>query len=139
MRTGTIGEALRFATVGLASNGVLYVLYLAARHFGVEHNIAMTMAFVVGVGQTFVANRSWSFRSRTRVTLAFGRYLIVYVLAYLLNLTASIVLVDRLGYEDRLVQAIMVVVIAVLLFGAQKLWVFRCGELKAAAVARGRP
>ncbi len=137
MRNGTFGEMLRFAVVGLVSNGVLYVLYLVARSLGVEHNLAMTIAFLVGVAQTFVANRSWSFRSRARAAPAFGRYLIVYLMAYLLNLAASILFVDRFGYPDRVVQAIMVVVIAVLLFVGQKLWVFRPVK-PSGAIVRGR-
>ena len=133
MSNGTIGQVLRFAFVGLVSNSILYVLYLLARHAGVNHNVAMTMAFLVGVVQTFVANRSWSFRSSARAAPAFGRYLIVYLMAYSLNLIASVTFVDRLGYADRVVQAIMVVVIAILLFAAQKLWVFRWAEPPSAA------
>lgn len=137
MRKSTVGEVVRFAVVGVVSNVVLYILYLVARRLGVEHNLAMTMAFLVGVAQTFVANRSWSFRSRERAAPALGRYVIVYLMAYLINLIASITLVDRLGFEDRIVQAFMVCLIAVLLFAAQKLWVFRSAEPLGAA-ARGR-
>lgn len=128
---------LRFAVVGAVSNGVLYALYLVMRYLGVEHNLAMTGAFLIGVVQTFLANRSWSFRSRVKAAPAFGRYLFIYLIAYLINLMASVIFVDRLGYPDRAVQAIMVVVIAVLLFAAQKLWVFRPSD-RQAAVVRGR-
>ncbi|HVW52317.1 MAG TPA: GtrA family protein [Trinickia sp.] len=138
MRNSTVDEAIRFAVVGVVSNGVLYLLYLAARHLGLQHTLAMTVAFVVGVAQTFVANRSWSFRSRAGVAPTFVRYVIVYLMAYLLNLTASIIFVDYLGFEDRLVQAFMVCLIAVLLFAAQKLWVFRSVQPRC-AIARGRP
>lgn len=128
---------IRFAVVGVVSNGVLYALYLLMRYIGVEHNLAMTVAFLIGVSQTFLANRAWSFRSRLKAAPAFGRYLMVYLMAYLINLMASVIFVDRLGYPDRAVQAIMVVVIAMLLFGAQKFWVFRQSD-RQGAVVRGR-
>jgi putative flippase GtrA len=118
-------QFVRFIIVGLASNAVLYLLYLAATSAGVGHKTAMTILYFLGVLQTFLANRTWSFRYRSGNTGALVRYLIVYLLAYLLNLGVMYTMVDRLGYSDKLVQGGMVVIVAVIMFLSQKLWVFR--------------
>jgi putative flippase GtrA len=124
-RTGVSGQLLRFIVVGVASNLMLYLLYILATVLGVEHKLAMTMLFALGALQTFVANRSWSFRHQGLYSSALIRYGLAYVLAYAINLAAMIELVDRLRYSDRLVQGAMIIVVAVFLFGAQKYWVFR--------------
>jgi putative flippase GtrA len=85
----------------------------------------MTMLFGLGMLQTFLANKYWSFQHRGYLSASFFRYLLIYVFAYAINLAAMIELVDRRGYSDRIVQGVMIVVIAGLLFGAQKFWVFR--------------
>jgi putative flippase GtrA len=124
-RTGLFDQLLRFAAVGIASNLALYLLYILATVLGVEHKLAMTMLFALGALQTFIANKTWSFRHRGLYSTALIRYCLVYILAYAINLAAMVELVDRLGYSDRLVQGAMIVVVAVFLFGAQKYWVFR--------------
>ncbi len=52
----------RYATVGLAANGVAYILYLAMTWSGVGHKTAMILLYAVGVSLTFLFNRKWSFR-----------------------------------------------------------------------------
>ena len=85
----------------------------------------MTIAFVLGVLQTFVANRDWTFRFRDRSGQVAVRYAAVYIAAYALNLAALDWFVERLGYKHYIVQGCMIMALAVMLFLAQKLWVFR--------------
>lgn len=111
--------------VGVASNAMLYLLYILATTLGAGHKTSMTVLYALGVVQTFVANRSWSFRHKGPARMAFLRYLVAYLLAYLLNLSVMHVLVDELGYSDRAVQACMVIIVAVVMYLLQKYWVFR--------------
>ena len=45
-------QFIRYATVGLAANGVGYILYLALTWAGMGHKTAMTLLYVVGVSMT---------------------------------------------------------------------------------------
>ena len=47
----------RYATVGLAANGVAYILYPAMTWSGVGHKTAMILLYAVGVSLTFLFNR----------------------------------------------------------------------------------
>lgn len=116
---------MRFGIVGLASNAVLYGLYVLATSLGVQHTVAMTAVFALGVLQTFVFNKRWSFAYQGPRGGAMLRYLIAYAVAYAINLAAMLLLVDVEGFPHRIVQAVMVVVVAMFLFLAQRLWVFR--------------
>ena len=118
-------QFFRYVVVGLASNAVLYAAYIALTEFGVEAKLAMTLLYLAGVAQTFVFNKRWSFRHGGTHAPAFVRYCAAYAIGYAINFVVLLLLVDRLGYPHRIVQGIMIVCLAVMLFVLQKFWVFR--------------
>ena len=120
-------QLLRYAVVGLASNALLYGAYLALTRLGVEPKLAMTLLYAAGIAQTFLFNKRWSFRHGGMHGPAFVRYCAAYALGYAINFVALLLLVDRLGYPHQLVQGVVVVSLAVMLFSLQKFWVFRHG------------
>jgi putative flippase GtrA len=119
------GELARFGAVGVLSNVLLYFLYLAATALGTGHKSAMTLAYCIGVVQSFYLNRSWTFRHEGLARTALARYWAAYLAAYGLNLVLLLVLVDMAGLQHQLVQAVLTAVIAMLMFLTQKFWVFR--------------
>lgn len=121
----TLGQMIRYGIVGIASNAVLYLLYLAITSAGMEHKLAMTLLYMVGVVQTFLFNKRWSFGHDGSHRYAFLRYAMSYGLGYVVQLTALYFSVDRLGWPHQAVQGVMVFVVAALLFMLQKFWVFR--------------
>lgn len=122
---GTRSQFIRYALVGMISNLLLYFAYLILTAVGIEPKIAMTLLYGVGVTQTFIFNKRWSFRHDGLHGPAFMRYCIAYGLGYVINLLVLIVLVDHLGYPHEIVQGVMVLSLAVMLFLLQKFWVFR--------------
>jgi putative flippase GtrA len=117
-------QLIRYALVGIASNAVAYLLYLLLTYFGMGHKTTMSLLYVVGVAQTFYFNRCWTFSYEGKVSSALVRYVTVYGLGYVLNLTFLMVLVDRWGWSHQWVQGAAIFVIAAFLFLAQKIWVF---------------
>jgi len=119
-----IGQFIRYVTVGVLSNGVLFAAYVLLTTVGIGPKLAMTLLYALGVIQTFFFNKRWSFRHGGTDGPAFVRYCASYVIGYGLNLAALWVLVDRLGYAHQIVQGIVILVLAVMLFLLQKSWVF---------------
>jgi len=117
-------QFVRYAVVGLASNAFGYLLYLALTHLGMGHKLAMSLLYAVGVLQTFVFNKRWSFRFDGDATPALVRYATAYALGYIINLSALLLLVDQMGLPHQWVQGVMIVLVALLLFVAQRYWVF---------------
>jgi putative flippase GtrA len=116
---------VRYGIVGLLSNAVGFLLYLGITAAGMEPKLAMTVLYAVGVAQTFFFNKRWSFRHGGTHGPAFVRYCLSYVLGYLINLVALFIFVDQLGYPHQIVQGVLVLSLAVMLFLLQKFWVFR--------------
>ncbi|MBN9366906.1 MAG: GtrA family protein [Comamonadaceae bacterium] len=121
-------QLIRYGVVGVVSNMLLYLLYLVITASGVEHKLAMTMTYALGVVQTFVFNKRWTFRYGGDSRETFVRYCVAYFLGYAVNFLALWLFVDQLGWSHQGVQVCMVIVVAMLLFTLQKFWVFRGGE-----------
>lgn len=118
-------QFMSYAAIGLTSNLLLYLAYLSLTlSIGIEHKTAMTVVYVTGVLLTFFANRVWSFKHRDVVRAAFVRYVIAYVLGYLLNLILLWLAVDLLSLPHQRVQAVAIVLVAICMFLLQKYWVF---------------
>jgi len=117
-------QFIRYVVVGLASNAIIYVIYLVLTRIGMGHKLAMSLLYAVGVLQTFFFNKKWSFRFDGAATPALVRYATAYALGYVVNLSALMLLVDQMGLPHQWVQGVMIVVVAVMLFLAQRYWVF---------------
>lgn len=122
-------QGLRFSIVGLISNLVLYLIYITLTGLGLGHKITMTLIYVIGVFQTFFFNKRWTFRHDGAVRKPLIRYIAVYALGYLLNLLVLLVLVDRQGLPHQLVQGLMIITLAAMIFLLQRYWVFRPSQL----------
>jgi putative flippase GtrA len=118
-------QALRYGLVGLSSNIILYLLYLLITTLGVGHKSAMTSLFALGVVQTFIFNKRWTFAHQGFLKPSFVKYVAAYSFAYLLNLAALLVFVDHFRFPHQLIQGVMTLTLALMLFLLQKLWVFR--------------
>ena len=123
MRKAT-GQFIRYAVVGIVSNIIGFLLYLVLTAAGMEHKLAMTIIYGVGVAQTFIFNKRWSFSFQGMAHAAFVRYIVAYALGYLLNLTLLLIFVDRFLLPHQAVQAVAIVLVAISLFLMHKFWVF---------------
>lgn len=118
-------QAFRFAMVGLASNALLYLIYLALTAAGIDPKIAMSLLYMAGVAQTFLFNKRWTFNHTGNHSTTLVRYLIVYASGYLVNLLVLFWLVDSLGYPHQIIQGVMILMLAGTIFLLQKFWVFK--------------
>ena len=123
-KTVVIIQIIRYVIVGLISNLILFGAYIYLTTLGVGPKIAMSVLYILGVIQTFVFNKRWSFRFNGSFTPALMRYATSYILGYVINFSAFMLLVDRMGFPHQWVQGVMIVSIAILLFIAQRYWVF---------------
>ena len=122
-------QSMRFAAVGIGSNLLLYLLYLILTSLGVGHKTAMSCLYLLGLVQTFLLNKTWTFAHQGKMHAALGRYLIAYGLGYLLNLGMLHLLVDRFGLPHLLIQGLAIFVVAVTMFLLQRHWVFTSHNL----------
>lgn len=115
----------RYVVVGLASNAIGYLLYLLFTQLGLGPKLAMSLLYCIGVLQTFVFNKGWSFRYSGSSGPALLRYVMLYVFGYIINFLTLMLLVDQVGLPHQWVMAGLVIFMALFFFAGQKYWVFR--------------
>ena len=84
----------------------------------------MTALYCVGASIGFLANRRFTFRHDGGIGVTGVRYLLAQCAGYLLNLVLLLLFVDWFGYPHQIVQAIAIVVVAILLFVLLRFFVF---------------
>jgi putative flippase GtrA len=117
-------QLIRFAVVGTLSNISLFVAYLGLTFIGLDPKLAMTLVYSLGVVVTYAVNSAWSFRVPKWMAVTFGRYLCANALGYLINLALLWLFVDRLAWPHQFVQAVAIVLVALVLFALNRHWVF---------------
>ena len=118
------GQFIRYALVGAIANGAGYFLYLELVWSGQDPKVAATVSFAAVLLIGFALNRRWTFQVSHFSFNSLIRYVLAYLAAYLLNIFGLYYLVDVIGLQPEMIQAILIVVIAMALFAVQKLWVF---------------
>lgn len=117
-------QIVKFFIVGVTSNGISYILYLIATMFlGFGHKMAMTVLYASGMALSFYINRKWTFRSAGAIRRSAGRFIIVYVLGYIINLFLLFFFVDLGGFPHQLIQAFAIVFMAAYFFAVNKWYV----------------
>lgn len=120
-----VSQFSKYTVVGLTSNLLLYVAYLAITAIGMGPKLAMSAVYVAGVAQTFIFNKRWSFQSSKNGQHQFLKYCIAYGVGYLINWGALYIFVYILRTPHQIVQAAMILVVAAVIFILQKFWVFK--------------
>jgi len=130
LASSTLGQLSRYTIVGLISNLVIYIGYLLLTWTGMGHKSAMTLLYILGMLQTFYFNKSWSFQFRGSASFALQRYVFVYIGGYIINYLSLWVMVDKMAYPHQLIQGIMIIIVAGMIFLLQKHWIFSSPRLK---------
>jgi len=126
---GTTGrQLLRYGVVGVGSNLLLYMAYLALTTSGLGSKTAMTVTYCMGVAGTFVLNRNWSFGDDGPWRKSLVLYVCIYAIGYIVNFFGLLLLVDVARLPHQIAQAILIVAVAASLFALQKFWIFNRQE-----------
>lgn len=117
-------QIFRYGLVGFAVNLLGYMVYLLITYLGGTPKSTMSILYGLGATISFWGNRKLTFAHQGSVLASGTRYLIAHCFGYVINLVILIVMVDKLGYAHQWVQAIAILIVALFLFFALKLFVF---------------
>jgi putative flippase GtrA len=120
-------QLAKFSVVGLSGYGINIGVYTALlRGAGVHYLLAATCSFLVAATSNYTWNRLWTFRAqRGHVAWQGVRFLVVAACAYAANLALLTVLIEIVGRDKVVAQAIAIVLVTPVNFIGNKLWSFR--------------
>jgi len=120
-------QLARFLTVGLVNTLVgLAVIFLLMR-LGAHYVFANASGYAVGLGVSFVLNRSWTFRAKSGASGQLARYLSVFAVCYLLNLAVVGALIAN-RFDPYFSQVLGIGVYTGLMFVGSRTLVFGLGR-----------
>ena len=114
----------RFTFVGLFNTVLTYCFYLLLLKLGFHYQIALSADYLLGIVIGYSLNRYWTFKVKGEIKKQFFKYLLIYILTFLLNAFLLFILVegDYLGPE--LGQFSILLFITLISYVLQKNWVF---------------
>jgi putative flippase GtrA len=115
----------RFAVAGALNTLVgLSVIFAVKLAFAAPEALANAAGYAVGLAVSFSLNRNWVFRSTAPARTALRRFLLVFALAYAVNLGVVLVAVETFGVNGYLAQTLGVGTYAVLFYLGSRRFVF---------------
>ncbi len=118
-------QFIRYVIVGSFTNVAGFLLYTLVTSLGVSPILTISIFYLIYICLTFYFNKAWSFGHHGHLAVSAKKYLIVYCGSYILNVILLAYFNSYLGFSHLVVQAVALVPIALLLFVAQRYWVFR--------------
>ncbi len=118
-------QVLRFGAVGIFNTLVGYAAIFALMHFlNVSPLASNAIVYLLGIILSYGLHRTITFRSRQKKTIELPKFVVVFVVAYLLNAATLFLLVNEFHMSAYLAQAIAGVVYVTTSFMSSKLFVF---------------
>jgi putative flippase GtrA len=115
---------LKFLVVGVTNTLGGYAFYAALIALGVNYAVALTLEYVAGIAYGFLLNKRWTFQAQGGSGQQAWRYVALYALIYVLNITLLMLLVERWALSPYLAQILLLGFLTLLSFVAQKRWIF---------------
>ena len=119
-------KLVKFGITGVMNTLVDCVIFLLLTHMGVAIYFAQVVSYSCGMLNSYIVNRSWTFQSKGKF---FSRQMMRFIIANLSLLVLSLVLLwiftEQLGLIKLLAKLCSTVLIMVIGFVVNRLWVFR--------------
>jgi putative flippase GtrA len=119
-------QPARFLVVGAAGYGINIGVFALLVGAGVKYVPASIVSYVVSNALMYIGNRYFTFRlGHDGFWPAYGRYLLVGLVVVALNAAVLVVLVEGLGLDETLGQALSLLLVTPAAFVMFKRWTFR--------------
>jgi putative flippase GtrA len=120
-----LGQFVRFGVVGASNTVIAFLIYaVLADALGVPYLLASAVGFIVGAVNSYLLNRSWTFRAQHAGYSTAPRFALVQGTGLGINLLVVYLLVSQAGLEKNIGQILATVVVEMVTFVAQRWWTF---------------
>ncbi|MDO4563110.1 MAG: GtrA family protein [Clostridia bacterium] len=121
-----MNEALRYVFVGVLNTIVGYgMYYIGIRFWGLHFAVASAISQIIGTLHSYIWNRKFTFRSRDSSPWEFVRFVSVYVVQYLVNVSVLAALLALFSITEELAGAIAMCFGVLVSFLGHKFWSFK--------------
>jgi putative flippase GtrA len=115
---------VKYGVVGVANVLIDFIGYAALVSLGIWYPLAKTLSLVAATANGYTLNRMWTFRAGRHQHIMLGKYVAVQGGCLALNIALLVVLVELVGLDKVIAQALVLPFIAIASFAGQRLWTF---------------
>jgi len=119
-----IEEVRKYGVVGILNTLLGYLIYLLVTWFWLEPKMVVTLMYPIGAVTAYFGHARYSFSYNGSHLRGIVRYIIVNLIGYATNVGMLYLFWSLLGYPHQLVQAVAIVVVAIILFFLLRYFVF---------------
>lgn len=117
-------QTFKFGLVGLLNTLIGYGIYfILLRWF--HYFIALLIAQVLGVTNSFFWNKHWTFKSKNKYNNEMLRFVLVYTITFIINAVLLSLMVSKYHINAKIAQAIILIFLSLISFFGHKYWSFR--------------
>ena len=121
-----LAQFVKFGIVGACNTLLSFLIYtLLLKVFGVWYLAAAAIGFLIGAVNSFLLNRSWTFRGHVGDAFTPVRWAVVQGCGLALNEGLLFLFVKGAGLDELVGQATATVIVTVATFSANRAWTFR--------------
>jgi len=118
-------QIMRYGVVGVTTNSMGFGAYFTiTTYMGGDPKVTMSFVYMFGIVIGFAGNRKWTFNDNRGLSESSKRYLVAYMVGYLINLSILFIFADIFDYKHYFVQLAATFVMIFYFFGMLKLYVF---------------
>lgn len=118
-------QLVRYAIAGVLINSTGFCIYLFFTWLGLNPILTMSCLYCLAVTLSFFGSKNYAFNHKGSHRRAAARYAIAHLGGYGINLSLLLFFHEHLAWPHQWVQAGATVIVAVYLFIASKIFVFR--------------
>lgn len=119
-------KLVKFGITGVMNTLVDFVVFLLLTNIGVAIYLAQVVSYSCGMLNSYIVNRSWTFKSKGKFfSRQMIRFIVVNLLLLLLSLAMLWVFTEQLGLIKIIAKLCSTVLIMVIGFIVNRIWVFK--------------
>ena len=120
-------QGFRFLMVGGINTAVGYGAYALLIFFGLQYLIANTISTIIGVINSYLWNRFFTFKSKDKALGEMARFVLVYLVSYCASMLFLYLIVGKLGLNTYLAGILNIVLTTTVSWFGHKNFSFKKG------------
>lgn len=122
----TIIQFIKFNITGVINTVLNYVVYSLLIYAGVGYRISLSVDYILGTMISYFLNKRFTFNIKDKTSLPMvGKMILSYFIIFIINLLLLSFLVEWIKINEYLGQFIAVIIIVIISFLMQKIFVFK--------------
>jgi len=115
----------RFVAVGILNTIVGVGFYFILLDLNIYYLLSSIIAHMIGVMNSFIWNKKWTFRSNGNLLREFLKFNSVYVVTFFVNLLLLALFVEKFGFNPKISGVLSLGFSAMISFFGHKYWSFK--------------